>query len=303
MLEETTCRQVDKPTVVIDANSVRSGQNILRQGLIFRSGDRLFETGHRIAANDLGLLAEAGAYELTAARVPRVAVLATGNELCPADHRPGIGQIRNSNGPLLVGLVRASHAEPLDLGIAADDRQSLEHSIRAGLTADVLILTGGVSAGTMDLVPMVLKSLNAEQVFHKVSLKPGKPIWFGRHQHGECLVFGLPGNPVSSFVCFHLFVRAGPKSLVSEKATSAGNPFQPAGLFRARLVKEHQIRGDRPTYWPSRLRIEDGQSIVEPLDWRGSADQRCLRDANCLAIFPTGNTTYAAGELVEFFAI
>src|SRR5262249_16021782 len=141
--------------------------------------------------------------------------------LVPASEKPAAGQIRNSNGPLLVAACRRAAATPIDLGIARDETDELHRLMSTGLENDVLVSSGGVSAGVLDLVPRALADLGVRQVFHKVRLKPGKPLWFGVCQKtrgdsaakdtgtvtgDNCLVFGLPGNPVSSLVCFELFV-------------------------------------------------------------------------------------------------
>lgn len=294
MLEETAAP--DSPqSIRVQATNIRAGQNIIRQGSLYRRGDSLVSAGHRIASQDVGLLAEAGACHLAVHRRPSVAVLATGNEICPPNQVPTESQIRNSNGPLLLSLIQAQNAVPVDLGSAKDDEQVLSSAIERGLAADVLVLTGGVSVGMLDLVPRVLKSLGVRQIFHKVSLKPGKPVWFGAIENGDkrSLVFGLPGNPVSTFVCFHLLVRESLAALCGE-ANLLNRPI-PRGM----LCKSHAIRGDRPTYWPSRMSVLEGRAIIEPLDWKGSADQRCLTEANCLAVFPDGNRSYSAESLVE----
>src|SRR5690606_24617992 len=115
----------------------------------------------------------------------------------------------NSNGPMIEAMLRGVGAVPVPLGIARDVREELSRAVQQGLESDILILSGGVSAGVLDLVPSVLAEQGVEQVFHKVNMKPGKPLWFGKRQSGTrtTLVFGLPGNPVSSLVGFHLFVR------------------------------------------------------------------------------------------------
>ena len=138
-----------------------------------------------------------------------VAILPTGNELVEPEQSPAPGQIRNSNGLLLASAVRAGGGAPMLLPIARDDEADLREKISRGLESDVLVLSGGVSAGVMDLVPRVLADLGVEQIFHKLNLKPGKPLWFGVARRGKrpTLVFGLPGNPMSSFVCCELFVR------------------------------------------------------------------------------------------------
>ncbi len=295
VIQEETSPGSSPEHVTIRAEKIRAGQNILPQGSVYHRSDTLVLAGHRISAQDVGLLAEAGANQLQVRRRPVLGVIATGNEICPPDQFPNESQIRNSNGPLLLSLAQAHGASAVDLGSAADDEQALSQTIQRGLATDVLVLTGGVSAGMLDFVPRVLKSLGVQQIFHKVSLKPGKPVWFGLHNADShrCLVFGLPGNPVSTYVCFHLLVREA-LLVLGGKAASANDSSE-----RGILAKTHEIRGDRPTYWPSRLSIIDGKALVEPLDWRGSADQRCLVQANCLAVFPEGNLPYAAGALIE----
>lgn len=296
MLEETSIDPANQ-TVTIRAASVRAGQHIMKRGAVYRLGDTLLPAGHRISASDVGILAEAGASQLDVARAPTVGVIATGNEICPPEQVPGPGEIRNSNGPLLLALVREQYAVAVDCGLARDNEEALTQAIRSGLLGDVLLLTGGVSAGMLDLVPRVLQSLGVRQIFHKVSLKPGKPVWFGTFddKSHRCLVFGLPGNPVSTFACFHLLVTPALRLLEGNENGSATSSHRP----RASLLRSHDIRGDRPTYWPSRMSIVDGQAIVEPLAWQGSADQRCLSQANCLAFFPHGDESYAAGSLIE----
>ncbi len=131
-------------------------------------------------------------------------MLPTGNELVAANEQPAAGQIRNSNGPMLAAAIARDGGAAIELPVARDDRDELRRLISAGLEADVLLLCGGVSAGKFDLVPDALAELDVDEVFHKVALRPGKPLWFGVKSFGErrVLVFGLPGNPVSSLVCY-----------------------------------------------------------------------------------------------------
>ncbi|MCO6458031.1 MAG: molybdopterin molybdotransferase MoeA [Pirellulaceae bacterium] len=282
----------------IDEPAVEQGQNIMRRGTSLQRGQQVLAAGCRLRAIEIGLLAEVGRAEVLAVPRPGVAVLATGNELVPAGTTPGAGQIRNSNGPLLVAAVQTLGAEPLDLGIARDEPDDLAERIGRGLEQDVLLLSGGVSAGVLDLVPQALQSLGVRQVFHKVDLKPGKPLWFGvlERPSRRTLVFGLPGNPVSSLVCFHLFVRPA-------LARLAGHGNEPLATREARLEAGFRHRGDRATCFPSRLFEQDGLSFVRTLDWKGSADQRTLVEANCLTLFPPGDRDYAAGELVPVYPL
>jgi molybdopterin molybdotransferase len=274
---------------------VKPGQNIMRRAASLSRGQTVLQAGKLLRAIEIGLLAEVGKTFVATVPRPRVAVLATGNELVSSSTIPGPSQIRNSNGPLLNELVRQAGGNAAPLGIARDELDDLTKYIVCGLTGDVLLLSGGVSAGVLDLVPQVLGQLGVERVFHKVNLKPGKPLWFGVRRNGEgspTLVFGLPGNPVSSLVCCELFVRPAIQKL-------RGLP--PTGLRRmtAQLTREHQQRGERPTYWPAQF----GEEGVRPLPWQGSGDLRTLVDANCLAFFPAGDRLFRAGEEVDLLLL
>jgi molybdopterin molybdotransferase len=270
----------------------RNGQNIARKGTSLRRGETVLHASARLSPARIGLLAEVGRSEVTVIAPPTVAILTTGNEIVPVDAVPGPGQIRNSNGSMLEALVKHLGAHAIGLGVARDEHDDLAALVRRGLEADFLVLSGGVSAGVLDLVPGVLAELGVRQVFHKVNLKPGKPVWFGvfpRKNGAPTLVFGLPGNPVSSYVCFELFVRYA-LSIVGSGIASK--------QLRARLAGEHCQRGDRPTYWPAILREDGPNSLATLLPWKGSGDLKTLADANCLAFFPGEERVFLAGEMV-----
>jgi molybdopterin molybdotransferase len=227
----------------------------------------------------------------------KLAVLTTGNEIVPVDVVPKAGQIRNSNGPMLEAMAKQLGAAVVSLGAARDEENDLRALISHGLQADVLVISGGVSAGVLDLVPGVLTQLGVRQVFHKVNVKPGKPVWFGvfpREAGRSTLVFGLPGNPVSSFVCFELFVRHALNQL------SAASPL---AVQRARLSADHAHRGERPTYLPATLRFIRNDSEVVLLPSKGSGDLKTLADADCLAHFPGPERVYTAGEEVGVYLL
>jgi molybdopterin molybdotransferase len=204
----------------------------------------------------------------------------------------------------LAAAAELAGADVVALGIARDDPAELADRIQQGLTCDALVIAGGVSAGRLDLVPAALRTAGVQQVFHKVSLKPGKPLWFGvRHGAGRpTLVFGLPGNPVSSRVCFELFVRPALERV--RGAMPTGTP-----RLAARLGCSFQHVGDRPTYYPGRWQSVGGDLSspagspsppwVAPLSWHGSGDLHALSQASVLIHFPAGEHVYAAGDLVE----
>jgi molybdopterin molybdotransferase len=276
----------------------RPGQNILRKGTSLRRGDVVLHSGRLIRPAEIGMLAEVGRAEALAIPRSRVAVLSTGNELVDAGKTPAASQIRNSNGPMLLAAVRQAGAEPVDLGISRDEPGPLRERLAQGLKYDLLIVSGGVSTGVLDLVPGLLTALGVREVFHRVRVKPGKPLWFGMRGDdviGQTLVFGLPGNPVSSFVGFELFVKPA-IARSSGRETRACHRMMPA-----RLTSDFTHRGDRPTYYPGALETGEPTAVpaVTPLRWAGSADLRGLVDANALIVFPAGDRTFAAGEIIN----
>jgi molybdopterin molybdotransferase len=249
----------------------------------------------------LGVLASVGRTEVDVVPRPRVAIVSTGDELVEPGQSPGPGQIRNSNAVMLHGLVLETEGVAETLPIARDDPAALREILGRGLGADVLVISGGVSAGQRDLVPAALESLGATRVFHKVRLKPGKPLWFGtgpgRGARPGALVFGLPGNPVSGLVGFLVFVRPSLSAL-------AGKGRLPTKLHEVQLARGFAHRGDRPTYYPSRLVASGGHRPdlprVETLDWSGSADLCTAAQADGFAVFPAGDRDYTPGEIVAF---
>lgn len=297
MVEETAIVSDEPARVRIQAKRISAGQNILRQARCYAAGQLLIDAGKRLHAADIGLLAEAGRSQVLVRPRPRVAILSTGNELVAVDEQPGPGQIRNSNGAMLEALVESAGGTPESLGVARDNPADLEAAIRRGLNADIFLLSGGVSAGVLDLVPRTLQQLGVRQIFHKISLKPGKPLWFGcrTNANAPTLVFGLPGNPVSSLVCFELFVRP-------TIAQWMGLEFDP--LCRtAALSADFQHRGDRPTFFPGYLETHASGSVVRMLRWQGSADLRTCAEANCLVSFAAGDADYPAGASVSLILL
>ncbi len=313
------CDELDNATIRNPAATTAPGECVLKRGAAFHAGQIVLKAGKRLGPLDVALLAEIGQAEVTATPRPRVGVLATGDELVAAHEAVGPGQIRNSNGPMLIAALQAAGAAVVDLGVARDDPADLREKMSRGLECDVLLVSGGVSAGLKDLVPGVLAELGVREAFHKVRVKPGKPLWFGvsgwhaqrsadgRGSTGEnsttpfadsgratqTLVFGLPGNPVSTFVSYKLFVEPALAAL-------AGGPFTASATQRAVLATPFKHRGGRPTYHPCRFTVgAKGIQQIDPLDWRGSADLAALTRANALAVFPAGDYELAAGASVE----
>jgi molybdopterin molybdotransferase len=299
-VEQTRVDDVARPARVrVEEEGIEPGQHILRHGRLLRRGDTVLAAGHRIRAVDVGLLCETGCWQVSVLRPPRVAVLATGSELVPAEESPGVGQIRNSNGPMLRAMARAAGCHVVDEGIVRDDLAELGSAIDRGLASDVLLLSGGVSAGVLDLVPSALEQAGVQRVFHHVHLKPGRPLWFGVFSRASrrTLVFALPGNPVGSLVCFELFVRPAVRALLGWSPAVA----QP---WSAALATPYGQRSDRPTFVPASVAwVAPGHATVTALPWSGSSDQRPLGEANCLAFFPAGDCQYVAGQTVMIYPL
>ncbi|MCP4169605.1 MAG: molybdopterin molybdotransferase MoeA [Fuerstiella sp.] len=279
--------------VTIDHDVVSAEQNILRRGVIAEMGQPLTNAGTLLEPQHIAVLAEFGLAQVPTVRRPTVAVLATGDELLAVDQPLTPGRIRNSNEPMLVSQTQRANATAVPLGVARDSREDLHRHISRGLTHDFLLLSGGVSAGTLDLVPSELAAAGVQQVFHGVDMKPGKPLWFGQLQTPEhsCWVFGLPGNPVSSMVCFELFVRTAVRKFTG---CSMSLP-QPTP---AALTKSITVKGSRPVYFPCNLHLSDEGLQATPVAWGGSADLRSTADANGMCLLMPQSDAYEAGDKV-----
>lgn len=298
MHEETT---VDGEFVQLGPTDPRPGQNLLRKGRVLEVGTLVLRQGTRLGPTEVALLAMLGRTQVDIFPRPSLAILATGDELVEPGQVPGPGQIRNSNTLLLETLAWQEGVAAQGFPIVRDEPRELLQAVSQGLTFDVLVLTGGVSAGQRDLVPAVLEELGVQRIFHKIRLKPGKPLWFGvgpkRGDRPGALVFGLPGNPVSALVGFHLFVKPAVRLL-------SGREDWAEEAEEARLAMDHPHRGDRPTYHPARIirpRSSAKQPIeVELLPWAGSADLVTLAQADGLAVFPAGDRDFRSGQIVPF---
>lgn len=280
--------------IFLEDPGFKPGQNVMRRGEEMKRDQVVLEPGALIGPPEVGLLAAVGRTEPLVHARPTVAVLSTGDEIVPPAQKPGPGQIRNSNESTLLALSARDGMPATSLGIVKDDEAELSERIEEGLKFDLLLLTGGVSAGKRDLVPATLGRHGVQKVLHHVAFKPGKPIWFGIHQGG--LVFGLPGNPVSVLVCYELFVRTALRARQGRQ--------QPLPIERpANLAVDFHYPTGRPTYHPARVEVRDGRTLLEPVDWFGSPDLRALSAANALVVLPAGNEPMKAGRPVSYLPL
>ena len=268
--------------VVLDGGA-RPGLNVCHRGEDLARGATVLARGRRLSPVDLSVLAAIGCQPVPVFARPRATLLTTGEELVEAHVQPGRGQIREGNTFYLAARAELAHADVTNLGIVRDDERELErHLARAFERSDVVITTGGVSMGRYDLVGAVLERLGVEPVFHKVAIKPGKPLWFG--MRGRVPVFALPGNPVSCLIGFEVFVRPALARL--EGAEDETAPDLRVGRWVGAATKPY----DRQQNLPCRVtQGSDGVEELEPLRWTSSADITGLTRAQGLAVVEAGS--------------
>jgi molybdopterin molybdotransferase len=285
---------VERTSGNVEVDGVRSGDNVRPRGGDARAGDVVVERGDVLRPPQLGALAAAGVATVRCVRRPRVAVLATGTELRAPGKPLALGEIYESNTVLLAAQIESAGADVTVHGAVSDDEGATRAALERALESDVLVTSGGVSVGPHDLVRGALAELGAEEIFWRVAVKPGKPIAFA--VRGETLVFGLPGNPVSSLVGFELFVR--PALLALQGARDPGPAYLPGRLGTAVRRTEHRDELVR-----ARTRIEGGAVVLDPLT--GQESHMIVRSAaaSALVLVPRGTGDVAAGAPVSYLRI
>lgn len=266
------------------------GQHIVPRGREAAEGQLLLAAGSRLGFAEIAVAAQVGAARVQVFHKPRVAILSTGDEVVSAETEPGDFQIRNSNAFSLAAHVALAGGEPVVLRNAKDTEEDLRAKISQGLREDLLILSGGVSAGKYDLVEKVLRDLGAEFFFDAVAIRPGKPTMFG-----TCVgkpVFGLPGNPISTMVTFQLFAVPAVQLL-------GGGEARPLAFLEAHLGKPLREKTGLAHFLPARLDWADGAPRVSPLPWQGSGDLAAVAKSNCFLFVPADRDEFAMGETVS----
>lgn len=285
----------DQKVRILDA--VRPEQHIARQGSEIRAGAVVLRAGQRLTAARLGVLATYGRAQALVSRQPQVAMVPTGNEIVPVQSQPKLGQVRDANRHALTGLMQAMGAQVTQHPVALDEKNALKLALQtAWEKADVLVTSGGVSAGDYDLVPPVLQELGATAHFHQIAIKPGKPLLFAtrEHQGKRQFAFGLPGNPVSSYVCCLLFVLPALAALQGQTAT-----WQTLNLPVLRALPK---TGPRAEMLPARLVQTAEGTRVEVSLLSSSADLTRFAEADWLAWRPAHASTLEAGQPVTLMS-
>lgn len=276
--------------VVTLHEAAEPGRHIRKAGLDFGEGDTVLAAGTRLDSRHVGLAAAANAPELAVYQVPRVAILATGDELVPPGGDPGPFQIISSNSLAVAAQVRAAGGIAIDLGIARDDADSLKAAAKGAEEADLLVTIGGASVGDHDLIQSVLGEDGLELDFWRIAMKPGKPLMFGALRGVPML--GLPGNPVSALVCGEVFLKPAVRRLGGEAHVSNW-------LGRARLGEPLPANKERQDYLRGRSDYDGaGTRLVTPFPVQDSSMLSTLAKADCLIVRPPHAPEAAAGDEV-----
>jgi molybdopterin molybdotransferase len=263
-------------------------QFINPQGCEATAGEIVLRSGKRIDYSDVAILAAFGRTHVSVFRKPEVAIIATGDEIVEVSETPTAFQIRNSNAYSLAAQVARAGGVPRILPIARDTVEHTREIVERGLSSDLLLLSGGVSAGKYDVVEKVLAEVGAEFFFDRVLIQPGQPVVFGRA--GRTFFFGLPGNPSSTMVTFEVFARTALELLAGQTESPLYMPF-------ARLAREFRHRAGLTRFLPAHLSADGAE--VTPVEWHGSGDMPALTRANAYLVADPFRAEYTAGEMIR----
>lgn len=285
VMVEHTERSGDRVKIT---RSLKSGENLNARGIEAKQGSVVLSAGRRLGFAEIALLAMVGRECATVYKRPRVAILPTGDEVVEAGQQPEFFQIRNSNAWSMSVQVARAGGDPRILPIARDNYESTRGLIEQGLEHDLLLLSGGVSAGKYDIVERVLADLGAKFFFDRVLVQPGQPLVFGTAR-GK-FFFGLPGNPASTMVTFEVFARAAVELL-------GGSHEASLRLLQAQLSKELRQKPGLTRFLPAQVSA-DG-STVTPEPWQGSGDVNSLARANAFLVTEPERDSWAAGDMIR----
>jgi molybdopterin molybdotransferase len=300
MVEDTDFNYRDSgrvaPEFVKAFKSIKTGENVRTRGMDIKSGHKVLFTGQRLRAQDVGLLAMLGVASVNVYRRPRVALLSSGDELIPVERILEPGKIRDTNSYTLTVLITEIGCEVIPLGIAPDKREAIQFLLdqAVGLKADLIISSAGVSVGAFDYIKEVIESIGSLD-FWQVNMRPGKPIAVGDYRNLPFI--GLPGNPVSAFVGFEVFVRPALGRLAGRITT--GKPSFPARpKIKVRLAEAIESDG-RESYLRATIEDLDGSYSAKLTGHQGSGNLLSLVQANALLIIPAGVKSLAIGAQVD----
>lgn len=272
---------------IITSKLVKS-QNIHQRGIDAKHGQTLLESGTSISPAEVALLASVGKSQVSVYKLPKAAIISTGNELVDVDQIPLSQQIRKSNSYALQAALLEMNCTSTLFHLADNEEELRRELTKIILEFDLIILSGGVSKGKFDFVPKVLESLGVQKQFHQISQKPGKPMWFGLSD--SKFVFALPGNPVSTFMCFHRYVKPW---LLKSLGTEA--PFQ-----KAILSKDFSFKASLTYFLQVRLANDEGKWMAHPIVGGGSGDFVNLKEVDGFLELPLDKNEFKAGEAFDY---
>jgi molybdopterin molybdotransferase len=290
VLQEDVTREADH---ILLSGRLEEGRNIRAAGQDFRAGDRI-TAPRRLRPADLALIAAMNVPEVAVARRPVVAFIPTGDELVMPGETPGPDQIIASNSYALAAMAEAEGAEARMLPIAQDDAGSLRFVLELAADADLIVTIGGASVGDHDLIAPVTEAMGLERSFYKIAIRPGKPLMAGRL--GRATLLGLPGNPVSSIVCGHVFMLPMLRAM-------QGLPAAPAPRLSARLSCPLEANGPRAHYMRARLGSDAHGATIAPFDRQDSALLSVLSEADALLVRPVNDPARRPGEEVDYLPL
>lgn len=289
MMEYTTTRG----EYVKALKTVKKWENVCFRAEDIKAGQKVLEKGAKLFSSHIAVLAAAGKEFVEVTAMPGAAVLNTGGEITPIGRALAKNGIYNSNGPMLRAMLKSDAIEPFLLGIAKDDINELTRMIRRGLRFDMLLISGGVSMGDYDLVPRVLKNLGARKIFHKVNIKPGKPLFFGRYRN--TIIFGIPGNPISSFLAYLLFIRPALRKAMGYKV--AGPSFK-----KGIIDREFGKKDSRRRFVLVKIRERGASRVLSPILNRGSADVLALSKADGFMVLGENTKVIKKASFAQFIS-
>jgi molybdopterin molybdotransferase len=271
--------------------TLKRGTNLRKRGEDMRAGDVVLPAGTIIGAAEVGVLASVQKSIVRVGRRPTVAIISTGDEIVDVDEPRPFGKVVNSNSYSLAALAREAGALPRMIGIVPDTREATIAAIESALESDCIISSGGVSVGAYDFVKDALDALGAETKFWQIAMKPGKPVVLSRLR--DRVYFGLPGNPVSCMVSFHLFIAPALRKAIGQKS----GILPP--IVKTRLMGPLKSRGDRRNYLRVRVVAREGELVAYPMTSQGSGVSTSMVQANGFAVVETGITSVKAGDAIS----
>ncbi len=282
---------IEKNQARVQVETIKNGQNVHKKGTDRTQGEILVKTGQLISPAEVGVAATVGKSELQVTKLPKVAIISTGDELVNVSEIPKPYQIRSSNVYTISTLLKQYQIKP-ELFHIVDNQQATIKKLRVLLNDfDVLILSGGVSKGKFDYIPAALESLNVEKLFHRVRQKPGKPFWFGKNVANK-VVFALPGNPASSFMCTNRYFLPWLRASMN---------LQPLNYQYVTLAENFTFKANLQYFLQVKINYEKaGQITAKPLAGKGSGDLANLADVDGFLELPAEKTDFLKGEVYPF---